>query len=363
MKKIILCFLLCTLYFFILPAPCIALEEDVHYDALLEALPEEYAEYFLNGEGRVTLPTLPDFLALCFDSLRSVLLEGTGSLKHTMALILLCSLFTMLEKSFREQRAAGALRICVLLSGLLCIGQALPSLFSLASAHLEKLSGFLSGLLPILSSINLAMGGVNSATVCTVAISVFLSLTGEWCLGLLFPLQKICFAFDLTALICENTGLSSLAGSIKKMFLFLLSGISAFILAVFAFQNLVAAKTDSAALRAFRFTAGGFVPMVGSALSESSKTLSAGLDLIRSTVGAVAVISILLMLLVPLSSLFVYSILFSFSSSFAKALENDLLSSLFSIASSTVNGLIALIILCDLPLILCLAISLSSTIA
>lgn len=147
------------------------------------------------------------------------------------------------------------------------------------------------------------------------------------------------------------------------MFLFLLSGISAFILAVFAFQNLVAAKTDSAALRAFRFTAGGFVPMVGSALSESSKTLSAGLDLIRSTVGAVAVISILLMLLVPLSSLFVYSILFSFSSSFAKALENDLLSSLFSIASSTVNGLIALIILCDLPLILCLAISLSSTIA
>ena len=103
--------------------------------------------------------------------------------------------------------------------------------------------------------------------------------------------------------------------------------------------------------------------MVGAALSESSKTLSAGLDLIRSTVGAVAVLSILLMLLVPLSSLFVYSILFSLSSSFAKALENDLLSSLFSIASSTANGLIALIVLCDLPLILCLAISLSSTIA
>ena len=330
---------------------------------LLDYLPEEYASYFFNDEGALSLPTPDRLLSLSTAILKNALTEGVPRIKTTLSLVLFCSIFSLFESCLSDSKAKGILRSCVFLTGMLSIGQALTQVFALTEEHLNRLCGILTGILPILNGIHLSMGAVSSAALSSALLTILLSLIGEFSGGLLFPFQKVVFALDLTAILTENKGLSSFACSVKKILLFLIGGLSFFLLSCFALQNVVAARADTAALRAFRFTAGGLVPVVGSALSESSRILLSGLELLRATGGAVAVIAILFMLLSPLCTLFVCAISLSLAADLSATLENDLLKSLFSAARSTVNHLAAFMILCDLSVIIALAITLSQTVS
>jgi stage III sporulation protein AE len=337
-------------------------EEEEELKELLVALSEEYCSYFLDENGNLTLPAMTVFLRLCSKVALGAFGQGLKNLKAPLFLIMLSGIFALFEQTVKGERGKGILRLCILLSGTLSLWQTVSMLFDMAAEHLGTLCGFISGLFPILNGLQLSMGAVNSASVTLLSLTLLLSLVGEFSCGLLLPFQKICFALDLTATITENKGLVSFASNIKRLFLFLLGGLSAFLLACFSFQSLVASKADSALLRAFRFTAGGLVPMVGSALSESSKTVLAGLDLLKSTIGGIGISVVLLMLLPPLCTLFAYSFCFTVAGSLAKATENELLTSLFSFTVSVLNGLCAIIILCDLSVLFILTITLTQSV-
>lgn len=362
MKKAVAVLLFSAVLFCMSALPIQAFEETVDTDDLLETLPEEYAEYFINGDGSPALPEFAVFFKLCLKELMGAMKDSVLQLKETAALILLSGIFVLFEHTVRGDKSKGILRLCVLLSATLSIAHTVIDLFSLAETHLEALCGFITAIFPLLNGIQISMGAVNTASLTAASITLLLSLIGEFSFGMLLPFQKMCFALDVTATITENKGLLSFTSSIKKLFLFLLGGLSAFLLACFSFQNVVAAKADSAAIRAFRFTAGGLVPLVGSALSESSRILLAGLDLLKSTVGGIGIAVILLMLLSPLCSLFASAFCFSLASSLSKAVDCDLLSSLFSSAVSTLNCICGIIILCDLSALFTFAITLSQTI-
>ena len=159
------------------------------------------------------------------------------------------------------------------------------------------------------------------------------------------------------AVITGNKGLSSFGSTLRKAFLSLLGLVTTLILTVFAFQQVLAAKQDSLSLRAFRYTAGNMIPLVGSAFSESSKTLLSGLSLIRATVGGAGAAVVLLMLLPVLVQLLLARLIFQLSRSFSEALDNTLLTSLFSCGVSAAGGLCALVALSDLGVLVAFAVT------
>ena len=362
MKKPLFLLLLAATLFSLFPLSLQAHEKAPDTEALLDSLPDEYADYFLNEKGEPTLPGIAAFLNLSIKELSKALKDSVVHLKGSVALILLSGIFAVFEQSVKGERSKGILHLCIVLSGILSISVAIIDLFSLAEEHLNTLCGFITCIFPMINGIQLSMGAVGSASLTVASLTLLLSLIGEFSCGMLLPLQKLCFAFDLTACVTQNKGLLSFAASIKKTFLFLLGGLSAFLMACFTFQNVVAAKADSATIRAFRFTAGGLVPVVGSALSESSRILLAGLELLKSTVGGIGIAVMLLMLLAPLCTLFSSSFCFNVAASVAKSVECETLSSLFSSAVSTLNCMCGIIILCDLSALFTVSITLSQSI-
>lgn len=362
MKKTLVILILSLSFFLFLPLSSVAQDFVLDEEDLSKLLPEEYAEYFQNGNGEITLPSITVFFKMCFREFSAALKGIIGDFSKIAALTILASVLSLFEHSVKGEKSKGVLRLCVLLSAILAIAPSLSSLFSLAETHLQKLCGYLSAIIPLLNGVQLSMGALSSASVTIAALSLLLSLIGELCCGMLLPFQKLCFALDLSAAITENKGLSLLTSKTERLFLFLLGGLSAFLMACFSLQNIVSAKTDSAAIRAFRFTAGGLVPLVGSALSESSRVLLSGLELLKSTIGGIGIAVILVTLLGPLLKLFLSSFCFSLAASLAKTTEQDLLSTLFSKASFALNCMSALIILCDLSAVFAIAITLSQSI-
>ena len=64
-------------------------------------------------------------------------------------------------------------------------------------------------------------------------------------------------------------------------------------------QPLIAAGSDTFAMRTVRFASGNFVPVIGSMLGEAAKTVYASVGLIKSVSGSAAIVTVLAITVPP----------------------------------------------------------------
>ena len=316
-------------------------------EELIELLPSGYAELF-SENGSFAIASADRFFNFILGLIRETIAEEGGRLIPLLSLVALCGLFSAFEETSSQKNTRTILQLCFLLSGLFAVLPGIYQVFSDAELHLQELSAFVTAILPALSGVLLSMGAVNSFSLSGISLSMILSFLSQFVLGMLFPFLKLSFTFDLFSIVTDNVGLSTFASKIKKGYLWLMGLSTTVILTVLAFQNVIASKTDSLSLRAFRFTAAGVVPIVGQTIAESSKTLLSSLDMLRSSVGILGVGVILLMLLPELFSLLFKKMIFDIAASMSDACGSKILSSVFHSASSVIGGVVALVSLADL---------------
>ena len=348
MKRLLPALLLFFALFALLCLPARAEE-----DRTLALLPEDYTGTFTK-DGHFALPDLASFLELLVSSLKTQLRESGADLALFLGATIACGIFSIFQQSF-ARAGDGPLGLSLTLAGCLMVYGAFKGVYGVAQTHLNALCRLLSSFIPAVTASAAAMGGVSSAAISGAGLAMILSFIGQFSLGVLFPLQKTVFALDLTAEIARYKPLSAFSRGLRTLFLTLLGVVSALLSGVFALQNVIAAKSDSLSLRAFRFTVGSALPLVGSVFSESSKTLLSSLSLIRSSVGAAGVCMILLLFLPTLILLLCARLVLVFSASFAASLEASPADKLFSAGASAVGGLCAALSLSDLCAIVALA--------
>lgn len=354
MKRLLILFLLPALLL-LFPLPSRAEDARQEEKAAMDALPEEVRSAFISN-GRLALPDFGDFIGMILDGVGQALKNSGGDAALFLGSILLCSIFTLLQKSLARQQE-GVLRLVLLLCGCTAVYTAYKGASDLALTHLQTLVSLLGAYVPAVTGAAAAMGGVTSAALSAAALGMILSMIGQFALGVLFPMLKVTLALDLCSEIGGHKGLFAFARTLRGLFITLLGVVTALLSGVFALQNVIAAKTDSVSLRAVRFSLGSAVPMVGPAVSEGARTLLSGLSLMRSTIGAVGVCALLLCFIPTLLLLLTARLILNFSAGFAASLDAQPLDRLFSAGGTAAGGLCAVLSLVDL----CALIALAST--
>ncbi len=211
---------------------------------------------------------------------------------------------------FSTQISAGIVSV----SALGIFGQVMPMLTS-AENSLRELSLFFSGLVPIVSGILMSGGQVSAAASQTMNMNITLSVVSLALSRLLLPLCLALFALALVGSL-DSGGISSLARSVKGLFMWILGIGTTVIIAAVSMQSVISGAQDSAYLRAAKYAAAGMIPIVGSTVSSALATLAGGLSFVKSTVGVSAVFIIAVMSLAPLIKLLISRLAFSVSISF-----------------------------------------------
>jgi hypothetical protein len=91
--------------------------------------------------------------------------------------------------------------------------------------------------------------------------------------------------------------LSGIVGSIKHTLTFIFGLCGTLLMASLASQHVIAAAGDNAGARAVKFLAGNMIPVVGSTVGDTLRTLAASVKLLRSTVGIAGILTLALLLL------------------------------------------------------------------
>ncbi len=222
-----------------------------------------------------------------------------GSFGAVLGVLILCCVMGNMKFGESEalDSACGFISILVLSAVTYNL---LYRLFVLVIAALETLTVTISSFLPVMASLYVFGGSSAACAAETSALAVFLSILEILCTKVVLPLMRLAFAFCMTGALPGCVNLGSVTALIRNTATTLLAFIFTLLGFVLYFQTSVASASDGFVARSVRFASGVFVPVIGGMLGDAARTVMASVSVIKGTVGAAGVVTVLAILIPPL---------------------------------------------------------------
>ena len=219
-----------------------------------------------------------------------------------IAIILVCSESCMAIESpaLKRQITAGVSTVASVM-----LFSKLGQVYLTIAEGLGEISAFMSSLIPIMTGVTVAGGGVNLASVEAFNMNLTLSLVERVMSSLLLPLSSSLFVLALLGGV-DGGGISALSNGIRGVFKWAMGICAAILLGATSLQSMIASAADGAYIRAARHAASDMIPVVGGAVSGAMSTLMGGLAYLKSAVGVSSVALILSLALPPLVTILLY---------------------------------------------------------
>ena len=336
-----------VLLFFLLSVTSFA-KSDTAYTVSSDIAEEKWNEFLeIVPEGSISFDGDGDVLSgVGIDALLHELINAfRGSLGGAFSFLMLtfgvCILLLAADSlseiggGFGEHVTAG---VSLISSLLIFFG--IRSLIASVKNGLLTLSSFFAALIPVITGVSAAGGAANTAAAEAFNMNLTLTIVERASTLLLLPLALSLFALSLISGI-ESRGVSSVAGSLRGAFMWILGIGAAVVIGAVSMQSVIAGAKDSAYLRAAKYAASGMIPVVGSTVSQALATLAGGLSFVKSTVGIASVMIILSIALSPLVSLVLYRAAISFGISFLQIAGSGGGVRMFSAFKTALDTLIA----------------------
>ncbi len=233
-------------------------------------------------------------------------------------LSVLCSLFC---RGMNSEKTAELCERAVGLFGALAFFGIFYGSLSEAIRWCEDLSSFSRGIAPILGGLLLFGGNTGTAAAGATAFSAFLFVAEEIASGFLMQLIAVLFALTLVGCFGKRNLTEGLFSFVRTVYLTVLSLLCTLLGASLGLQSTLASSADTLAAKTAKFALGNLVPVVGGTVSATLGTAAASVSVIKSTVGIGAVVTLLILTLPQLISLWYLRMCFSLCGSLAGVLS------------------------------------------
>lgn len=186
---------------------------------------------------------------------------------------------------------------------MLAVYDQLNACLTLCRTTLDTLTAFMISYIPVCSSVSAASGNAATGS-CFYSSTIFLCELIAIVVGkLLLPAVSALIALSVAGAVDTNLNFGAAAATAKRIVTVAMSAFMTVFTGYMAVTGSVASSADTMRARGIRFAASSFIPVVGSAVSESYGTVKQSLSVIRTSVGAVGIILIAAAVLPPLISM------------------------------------------------------------
>lgn len=218
----------------------------------------------------------------------------------------------------KEGDAGGALDFASAAALTAASFPALYSAFSHTRAAIDSFCGFAATLLPVSVSLYSMGGSPTEAAAAGSGLGLFLT-AAEFVNGkLLLPLLSLGAALIIAGLLPGSEHFAPAASALRNWAALLTAFVFSVVGYVFYFQTAVAASADNLSYRAVRFASGSFIPVIGSAVGDSARTVFGAVSAVKASVGTLGICVMLAYMLPPLVAALFYKLAFSFGAFFAR---------------------------------------------
>ena len=334
------------------------------YSDLLDSIPEDIKDHLPEGifsddrdqlgEAVMEMSDFSYLLRTVLELIGARLGDCATLLASVCGLLLLAALFRTVRISLRQDGVGSAFSLCstlAILAALLTVGY---GNFAAVTDYFGRLNAMTSATLPLMGTLYALGGNVTTAVASSAGLSVYLTVLESVVGRSILPFCGVCLALTAMGSIDPALRTGTLLSTLKKNYTTALTFLMMLLLAMLATQTTLGARSDTLAMRSFKFAAGNLIPVVGGSVSELWRTVSAGVGYLRGTVGICAILLLLFTLLPTLVELLLIRLTWQLCASVADLLGCDTEKKLLEEFASLNGYLIAAVSVCSSVLLLAL---------
>lgn len=351
---------------FMVFCPIKACAEEYQIDGaenVISALPEEASDFFnkysitpnssdwtnnLNTEN--VFSHIKDFL---YKGAKTPLKVGGGSITIIVLIALINALSGVSETS------KSAVFICAL-SLTVFLSLQVYSVISASVSAIKGTSTFMLSFVPMYASIVAVSGGAATSVAMNTLLLSASEAVSFLASYIIVPVMSGYLAVSVCSSVSPLVSSNAVGDSLKKIALWILSLVSTVFLGVLSIQTAVNSSADSLALRTSKFIIGTTVPVAGQVLSEATATVTASMQLLRSTAGIYGVLALCFFFLPLLAELILWRITMMVLTVISEILETGKASGIFKAVDSMLSLLIGVILLVSALFIISLTVVINS---
>lgn len=315
-------------------APAGAQQSPLDPQAVLEeqitALPTADLEAFLRGLDPEVQRHLPPF------DLRRLVTDPDGTLglnfaeamrwlvqrlvhelalsTHLLLQLIVLAVVSALLKSLAESlgsKEVTQIASMVSVVALAVVGlQAFRTAVGVAGAAVDDMVGFMQAVLPLLTALLVAVGGVTSAAVFHPLLISAVIGVGTVVQGLLLPLAFASVVFALVGKLSEDAPITRLSGLIRHWSTTILSFLFVVFMGIVSIRGAIGPAVDGLGIKTAKFFTGAFIPVIGGRIADALDVVVSGSLLIKNAVGAFGMATVFVLAALPVMKIFAMLMIF-----------------------------------------------------
>ena len=298
----------------------------------------EIIEYLINGNLGVNYSGyLGEIFSLLFDNVLS-LLPGFAQI---IALGVLCAIIKSGEGSIMSRSTSRG--VCIACYSLI-IAISVALLAGIVSAAMDSINAIKAQVeivTPILVTLTVLSGGGNSAAIYSPSALFISGGAVQIVTGVIFPATIAVIVINFISKLSPDISFSGAAKLIKNILKWII-GITLAVFSLFiTVQSTAASLFDGIFFKATKYLVGNSVPVVGNFLSAGVDMVVAAGSLIRSSVGIVGIVLLIIEVGPPIVMLIAFSIMLKTVAAIMQPIGERTVHDMFADLSSDTEYLIA----------------------
>lgn len=323
----------------------------------LEELYQQAEDYGVDTQGGLDkglVILMENIVSLSASMLRTAVETGL----MLLAVVLLCGLAegVYISDGLPIVTVAGALAITGISVGKV------GTMIYLGQETIEKMSDFSTALLPVMTILTTATGGITAGVARQGVTVLFSGLLISVIHHLLLPLIYAYLAVCCANASVGNDGLKKIGDLIKSTVVGVLTTFLLFFVGYLTMSGTIAGSADLVAVRTTKIALSRAVPVVGGILSDAAETVLIGAGVLKGTVGIVGMLSVLAICTAPFVELSIHYLTYKITAALAGAVASPTLSSLIDHISSAFGLILGMTGACALLLLVSLISAISAVV-
>lgn len=329
------------------------------YDSQTDEISSQVNEMLDDFDISYTFEDLSDFsLSELFSAVKDMIAARVRAPFTALGTILIVIVFTALMKSacetaLKESCSSDIYNLVCVLTAVTVIAPMLLNAYSHAASAIDTGGGFMLVFVPIFVGITAVSGHITSAGIYNAVTLISAELIVEMSRNFLLPLLSAAIALAISGSIFSNSAVDSIINLIKKLITWAVTIAMTLFSGFVSMKCAFGARADGFAAKTAKFVISGFVPVVGSAVSDAYTTVRGSFDVLRCTVGMAGTIAIVMIMLPPVIELFLYRVVMWIGSAAAEMFSVDSLAKLMKNLDSGLAIAMSVLICFSVLFIIC----------
>lgn len=364
MKKLrFICALFIAVFLLLIPGQAVQAEEnnyEVYPDDIISSIDKDSAD--LIDEEAVEDQNFSEIgLSLVSYFISSALKVFLRNFLRLAGVILICCVISKISETVKVKHVPEILALSQVFLISAVTYSLLEGVFAQAEEYIAQTNSLMTAYGVIMSEIYLLGGNISQAAVSSAWLAFALEVSRRLCLGTLIPIIRICFSATLAASVSTSVNLRAVANFMRNMYVSVSVFFMTVLTVIMSFQSTLAGANDSIALRSVKFAASNTIPIIGGLVSESMRTLSSGVTLMKSYSGTICIICLIAVSIIPLAHVFGVKYTLSLGETFSDYIGVSTVKGFLSDCGKLINYMIGLIVITDIYFIYFVSVFIKST--